>query len=43
MLYLISLQLPKGKVKIKGMSTDRNANFKKADELLAKEWGVTPK
>ncbi|MCY8513128.1 HNH endonuclease [Bacillus atrophaeus] len=25
------------------MSTDRNRNFKKADELLAEEWGVTTK
>ncbi|WP_340034213.1 HNH endonuclease [Paenibacillus sp. FSL E2-0202] len=33
----------KGNVKIEGMSTDRDVNFKKADELLAKEWGVTPK
>ncbi|WP_369810951.1 T7SS effector LXG polymorphic toxin [Bacillus halotolerans] len=33
----------KGKVEIEGMSTDRNRNFKKADELLAEEWGVTTK
>ncbi|WP_218641878.1 HNH endonuclease, partial [Paenibacillus odorifer] len=33
----------KGRVEIEGMSIDRDANFKKADELLAKKWGVTPK
>ena len=33
----------KGKVEIEGMSIDRNANFKKADERLAEEWGVAPK
>ncbi|WP_353056152.1 HNH endonuclease [Priestia koreensis] len=33
----------KGRVEIEGMSIDRDANFKKADELLAEKWGVTPK
>ncbi|MGN0027779.1 MAG: HNH endonuclease [Clostridium sp.] len=33
----------KGEVKIKGMSTDRRINFKKADELLAEELGVGTK
>ena len=33
----------KGEVKIEGMSTDRRINFKKADELLAQELGISVK
>ncbi|AIC93167.1 HNH endonuclease [Shouchella lehensis] len=33
----------KGEIRINAMSTDRNANFRAADELLAAELGVTRK
>ncbi|BBB42749.1 HNH endonuclease [Mycobacteroides abscessus] len=31
-----------GQVEIPNMSTNRDANFKAADKLLAKQWGVSP-
>ncbi|NKY20319.1 hypothetical protein HF999_18315 [Tsukamurella spumae] len=33
----------KGQVEIPNMTTNRDYNFKAADKLLAKEWGVSPR